>query len=172
MPNLDSECPTLVLLFPPSKMFGLILIKIESLGKLLENFNENIIQSLALLRHPNVVNMIKNIINIIGSDGKYSLLTSLRYFIEANHQKTSAYISPSLKDIRERFWMGSNFLSYKEIKKTIKIIEKRKKLRNVWKTQTRLEQGPIVATDTCTGFRNIFRRDVIVVWKESPSSKR
>jgi len=64
---------------------------------------------------------LKNVINIIGSDGKYSLLTSLKYFIEANHQKTSAYISPSLKDIRERFWMGSNFLSYKEIKKTIKI---------------------------------------------------
>ena len=76
------------------------------------------------LDHPE--KKLKNVINIIGSDGKYSLLTSLRYFIEANHQKTSAYISPSLKDIRERFWMGNNFLSYKEIKKTIKIIEKQK----------------------------------------------
>jgi len=76
------------------------------------------------LNHPE--KKLKNVINIIGSDGKYSLLTSLRYFIEANHQKTSAYISPSLKDIRERFWMGSNFLSYKEIKKTVKIIEKQK----------------------------------------------
>ena len=76
------------------------------------------------LNHPE--KKLKNVINIIGSDGKYSLLTSLKYFIEANHQKTSAYISPSLKDIRERFWMGSNFLSYKEIKKTIKIIEKQK----------------------------------------------
>jgi len=74
------------------------------------------------LNHPE--KKLKNVINIIGSDGKYSLLTSLRYFIEANHQKTSAYISPSLKDIRERFWMGNNFLSYKEIKKTVKIIEK------------------------------------------------
>ena len=69
---------------------------------------------------------LKNVINIIGSDGKYSLLTSLKYFIEANHKKTSAYISPSLKDIRERFWMGSNFLSYKEIKQSIKKIEKQK----------------------------------------------
>ena len=33
---------------------------------------------------------LKNVINIIGSDGKYSLLTSLRSFIEANRQKTSA----------------------------------------------------------------------------------
>jgi len=76
------------------------------------------------LNHPE--QKLKNVINIIGSDGKYSLLTSLKYFIEANNQKTSAYISPSLKDIRERFWMGDNFLSYKEIKKTIKIIEKQK----------------------------------------------
>tara|TARA_B100000963_G_scaffold28021_1_gene20764 strand:+ start:411 stop:1673 length:1263 start_codon:yes stop_codon:yes gene_type:complete len=67
---------------------------------------------------------LKNVINIIGSDGKYSLLTSLKFFIESNNQKTSAYISPSLKDIRERFWMGDRFLSYNEIKQTIKIIEK------------------------------------------------
>ena len=66
---------------------------------------------------------LKNVINIIGSDGKYSLLTSLKYFIEANNQTTSAYISPSLRDIRERFWMGSKLLNHNEIKKTIKIIE-------------------------------------------------
>ena len=38
------------------------------------------------LNHPE--EKLKNVINIIGSDGKYSLLTSLKYFIEANHQKT------------------------------------------------------------------------------------
>ena len=69
---------------------------------------------------------LKNVINIIGSDGKYSVLNSLKYFIEENNQTTSAYISPSLKDIRERFWMGNKYLSYKEIKKTIKKIEKLK----------------------------------------------
>ena len=76
------------------------------------------------LNHPE--KKLKNVINIIGSDGKYSLLTSLKYFIEANNQKSSAYISPSLKNIRERFWMGDNFLSYQEIKKSIKIIKKQK----------------------------------------------
>ena len=30
---------------------------------------------------------IDKVVNIIGSDGKYSLLTSLKYFIEANNQK-------------------------------------------------------------------------------------
>ena len=76
------------------------------------------------LGHPE--KKLKNVINIIGSDGKYSLLTSLKYFIENNHQTSAAYISPSLKDIRERFWMGNEYLSYNEIKKTIKIIEKQK----------------------------------------------
>ncbi len=69
---------------------------------------------------------LKNVINIIGSDGKYSLLTSLKYLIEANNQSAAAYISPSIKDIRERFWMGDKFLNYREIERSIKIIEKQK----------------------------------------------
>ncbi len=89
------------------------------------NFNlERIKLVLNKLNHPE--RKLNNVINIIGSSGKYSTLTALKYFIEANKQSVSAYISPSLKDIRERFWMGSSFLSYKDIKKTIKIIEKQK----------------------------------------------
>ena len=53
-------------------------------------------------------------------------VTSLKYFIEANKQRASAYISPSLKDIKERFWMGNYFLTHREIKKTIETIEKQK----------------------------------------------
>jgi dihydrofolate synthase / folylpolyglutamate synthase len=76
------------------------------------------------LDHPE--KKLKNVINIIGSDGKYSLLTSLKFFIEANKCKTSAYISPSIKDIRERFWTGNSFLGYDEINKAIKTIEQQK----------------------------------------------
>ena len=76
------------------------------------------------LDHPE--RKLKNVINIIGSDGKYSLLTSLKFFFEANKENTSAYISPSLKSVRERFWMGNNFLSFSEIEKTIKTIKKKK----------------------------------------------
>ena len=72
----------------------------------------------ALNKLGNPERKLKNIINIIGSDGKYSVLTTLKYFIEENKQTASAYISPSLKDIRERFWMGSEYLSYGEIKST------------------------------------------------------
>ena len=78
---------------------------------------------LALSKLGNPEKKLKNVINVIGSDGKYSVLNSLKYFIEENKQTTSAYISPSLKDIRERFWMGSNYLSYREIKRSIDLIE-------------------------------------------------
>ena len=67
---------------------------------------------------------LKNVINIIGADGKYSLLTSLKYFLEANNYRVSSYTSPSLRTIRERFWMGNSFLSYKNISETLKLIEK------------------------------------------------
>ena len=76
------------------------------------------------LDHPE--KQLKNVINVIGSDGKFSLLTSLKFFIEANQQTTSAYISPSIKNIKERFWMGKEFLNYREIKDTIHIIKKQK----------------------------------------------
>ncbi len=78
---------------------------------------------LALNKLNNPERKLKNVINIIGSDGKYSVLNTLKYIIEENKQTTSAYISPSLKDIRERFWMGSEYLSYGEIKKSINLIE-------------------------------------------------
>ena len=86
------------------------------------NFNlKRIKLVLKKLGHPE---KLKNVINIIGSDGKFSVLTSLKFFIEANNKKTSAFISPSLKDIRDRFWTGKSFLSYKEISNTIRLISK------------------------------------------------
>ena len=69
---------------------------------------------------------LSNIIQICGSDGKYSLLASLKFFIESNNQTAATHISPSLKDIKERFWMGDRYLTHSEIKETIKVIEKLK----------------------------------------------
>ncbi len=77
----------------------------------------------ALRKLENPERKLKNVINIVGSDGKFSVLNSIKYFIEENKQTTSAYISPSLKSIRERFWMGAQYLSYSEIRKSINIIE-------------------------------------------------
>ena len=76
------------------------------------------------LGHPE--KKLNNVINFLGSSGKFTTLHSLKYFIEANKQTTTAYISPSLRDIKERFWMGDRFLTHHEIKQSIKLIEKLK----------------------------------------------
>ena len=76
------------------------------------------------LGHPE--RKFNNVINFLGSSGKYTTLYSVKSFIEANNQTASAYISPSLKDIKERFWMGDRFLTHREIKQSIKLIAKLK----------------------------------------------
>ena len=78
--------------------------------------------ALALLGHPE--KKLKNVISVVGESGKFTTLFSLKSFIEANNQNVTTHISPSLRDIRERFYMGEKYLNHKEIKKTIKQIEK------------------------------------------------
>ena len=56
------------------------------------------------LEHPE--RKLNNVINFIGSTGKFTTLHSVKRFIEANKQSATAYISPSIRDIKERFWMG------------------------------------------------------------------
>jgi dihydrofolate synthase/folylpolyglutamate synthase len=62
-------------------------------------------------------------INILGSDGKMSTLVSLKYFFEAHKKKVTAFTSPHLYDLRHRFWLKNRYITLKEIKKYIKIIE-------------------------------------------------
>ncbi len=95
-------------LFNKSVKFGLKRIKL----------------ALKLLGNPE--RKLNNVIQVLGESGKFTTLYSLKSFIEANGQTTTMHISPSLKDIRERFYMGNSYLSYKEIKKTINQIEKLK----------------------------------------------
>ena len=81
---------------------------------------------LVLKKLKNPEQKLQRVIQIIGSDGKFSVLSSLKHFIEANGQTVSAHVSPSLVSIRERFWLGKRYISYNEIKKSIKKIEKLK----------------------------------------------
>jgi len=76
------------------------------------------------LGHPE--KKLNNVINFLGSSGKYTTLYSLKSFIEANNQTVSSYISPSLRDIKERFWMGNRFLTHQEIGQSVKLIAKLK----------------------------------------------
>ena len=79
-------------------------------------------KALKLLGNPE--KKLKRPINIIGSDGKFSCLTSLKYFIEANKQFTSTFVSPHLFDLRSRIWLKKRFISLNEIKKHEKQISK------------------------------------------------
>ena len=89
------------------------------------NFNlKRIKLVLKKLGHPE--NKLTNVIQFLGSSGKFSTLFSLKSFIEANKQSVTTYVSPSLKDIKERFWMSDRYLTHQEIKKSVKIIEKLK----------------------------------------------
>ena len=97
-------------------------------NQLAKNFSRKINFDLKRIKHAlsklgNPENQLRNVINIIGSDGKYSLLTSLKYFLQANNYSVSTYISPSIKDIRERFFLGDKHLSYNDIKKSMSIIK-------------------------------------------------
>ena len=74
---------------------------------------------LALKKLGNPEKKLHNIINFIGSSGKFTTLHSVKCFIEANNQTTTAFISPSLRDIKERFWIGDRYLTHQEIKKSI-----------------------------------------------------
>ena len=87
------------------------------------NFNLNRIRlALDLLGRPE--RKLKNVISVLGESGKFTTLFTLKSFIGANKQKVTTHISPSLRDIRERFYMGDRYLSHKEIKRTIKQIER------------------------------------------------
>ena len=43
---------------------------------------------------------LKNVISVVGESGKFTTLSSLKSFIEANNQKVTAHISPSIQDIK------------------------------------------------------------------------
>ena len=95
-------------LFNKSVKFGLKRIKL----------------ALDLLGNPE--RKLNNVISVLGESGKFTTLWSLKNFIEANNQTVSTYTSPSIFDIRDRYYMGKGYLSYREIKETIKKIEKLK----------------------------------------------
>ncbi len=79
---------------------------------------------LALNQIGNPEKKLKNVISVVGESGKFTTLFSLRSFLEANNKTVTTHISPSLRDIKERFYMGKKYLSHKEIKRTIQQVEK------------------------------------------------
>ena len=69
---------------------------------------------------------IRNPINILGSDGKMSVLTTLKYFLEANYEKVTTFTSPHLYDVRSRIWLKNRYILLKDLKNFIKKVEKKR----------------------------------------------
>ena len=67
-----------------------------------------------------------NPINILGSDGKMSVLTCLKYFLQSDKKKITAFTSPHLYDLRQRIWLNNNYISLINLKKLIKSVEQTK----------------------------------------------
>ena len=82
---------------------------------------ERMEKALTLLGFPHLE--LPNPINILGSDGKFSTLTSLKYFLEAHKKKVTAYTSPHLFSVVQRFWLKNRYISLKEILKYKKQVE-------------------------------------------------
>ena len=76
-----------------------------------------------LLKLNNPQLYLNNPVNILGSDGKMSVLTSLRCFLEADKKKVAAFTSPHLYDLRQRFQINNNYISLSLIKKLKRKIE-------------------------------------------------
>ena len=62
---------------------------------------------------------LKNPINILGSDGKMSVLTSLKFFLKADRKSVTTFTSPHLYDLRQRIFLNNRFISISEIKNLV-----------------------------------------------------
>ena len=82
---------------------------------------ERIQKALAVLGFPQLE--LDQPINILGSDGKMSTLTSLKHFLQSNKKKITTFTSPHLYDVRHRFWLKNRYITLKEIKKYTKLVE-------------------------------------------------
>ena len=122
---------------------------------------------LTKLNYPHLV--LSNPINILGSDGKMSVLTSIKYFLEADRKKVTAFTSPHLYDVRNRFWLGNKYISISKIKKLVRIIEKTKQKLTLFELLTCVyiliakEQNNISYNLVESGL--LFKKDSTNLWE-------
>lgn len=67
---------------------------------------------------------LKNPINIIGSDGKYTTGINLLSFLEAGKYNTTFFQSPHLVSVRHRFRLKKKFITFNQLRKYEKLIHK------------------------------------------------
>ena len=82
---------------------------------------ERIQKVLTILGYPHLE--LNQPVNILGSDGKMSILMALQYFLQAHKKNITTFTSPHLYDVRHRFWLKNKHITLKKIKSYTKIIE-------------------------------------------------
>ena len=85
------------------------------------NLNKKrILKVLNKLKFPHL--NLRNVINVIGSDGKFTSAMNLISFLEASKNNTTFFNSPHLISLKHRYRLKKKFISLNQIKKYEKII--------------------------------------------------
>ena len=124
-------------------------------------------KALALLDNPHL--KLKNPINIIGSDGKFTCLESISSFIEADKKTTTKFISPHLVNFQSRMWLKNRFITLNEIKKYENKISKLKIKLSLFEVLTLiylLAVSKEKADYQCVEAGLLFKGDSTRLWKK------
>ena len=124
-------------------------------------------KALALLDNPHL--KLKNPINIIGSDGKFTCLESISCFIEADKKTTTKFISPHLVNLQSRMWLKNRFITLNEIKKYENKISKLKIKLSLFEVLTLiylLAASKEKADYQCVEAGLLFKGDSTRLWKK------
>jgi len=68
---------------------------------------------------------IKNVIQVVGTNGKYSFCTSLRQILETAGYTVNMNISPSIKKFNERYYIKGKYISDKQLCNLLIEVEKK-----------------------------------------------
>ena len=67
---------------------------------------------------------LKNVIQVVGTNGKYSFCTTLREIFETAGYTVNLNISPSLRKFNERYYLGGKYISDSELHNLLTKVEK------------------------------------------------
>jgi len=68
---------------------------------------------------------IKNVIQVVGTNGKYSFCTSLRQILETAGYTVNMNISPSIKKFNERYYIKGKYISDERLCGLLTEVEKK-----------------------------------------------
>ena len=77
---------------------------------------------------------LKNVIQVVGTNGKYSFCSTLKEIFETAGYTVNMNISPSLRRFNERYYLGGKFITDKklcELLIEVEKINKKKKLHSM-----------------------------------------